>query len=144
MKLVMKFLIVATFFTSVSGYAQGATDAHAAVDRFRSALKAGDTGIIEEVVADNVIIFEGSRVEQSLEEYSAHHLKSDIKFMQAVSSKLIERTVQEVDGLAVISSRYKVSGSYQGRKIDLTMNETVTLSDKAGLGWQITRIHWSN
>ena len=131
-------------FISASSGAEQVSEPTVVLDKFRTALTEGDTEVVKDVLSDDVLIFEGGGVERSLAEYSAHHLKSDIKFSQAVPSQLLERTVQEADGLAVITSRYSISGAYNGREIDLTMNETVTVSHTPESGWKIIRIHWSN
>lgn len=144
MKFIMNLLTALMLFIPLQSSAQTSEDPSATIDSFRTALAEGDIEVVNDVLADNVLIFEGSQVERSLSEYSAHHLKSDIKFTQAVRSKLIERTVYKADGLAVVSSRYSVSGSYNKREVDLTMNETMTLRNEPELGWKIIRIHWSN
>jgi hypothetical protein len=115
-------------FISASSGAEQVSEPTVVLDKFRTALTEGDTEVIKDVLSDNVLIYEDGGVERSLAEYSAHHIKSDIKFSQAIPPKLLERTIQEVDSLAVITSRYSVSGSYNDREIDLTMNETVTVS----------------
>jgi len=144
MKLFMSVFMVSVLFISAPSSAEKLSEPTAVLDAFRTALTEGDTEVVKDVLSDDVLIFEGGGVERSLAEYSAHHLKSDIKFSQAVPSQLLERTVQEADGLAVITSRYSVSGEYNGREVDLTMNETVTVSNTTESGWKIIRIHWSN
>ncbi|CUA82444.1 MULTISPECIES: DUF4440 domain-containing protein [Idiomarinaceae] len=144
MKLLVSVFMVSVMFISAPSSAEKLSEPTAVLDAFRTALTEGDTEVVKDVLSDDVLIFEGGGVERSLAEYSAHHLKSDIKFSQAVPSQLLERTVQEADGLAVITSRYSVSGEYNGREVDLTMNETVTVSNTTESGWKIIRIHWSN
>ena len=144
MKLFMSVFMVSVLFISAPSSAEEVSEPTVVLDRFRTALTEGDTEVVKDVLSNDVFIFEGGGVERSLVEYSAHHLKSDIKFSQAVPSQLLERTVQEADGLAVITSRYSVSGEYNGREVDLTMNETVTVSHTPESGWKIIRIHWSN
>ena len=140
----MSVFMVSVLFISAPSSAEKLSEPTAVLDAFRTALTEGDTEVVKDVLSDDVLIFEGGGVERSLAEYSAHHLKSDIKFSQAVPSKLIERTRYEVASLAVITSRYSISGAYNGREIDLTMNETVTVSNTTESGWKIIRIHWSN
>ncbi|AAV82071.1 MULTISPECIES: YybH family protein [Idiomarina] len=144
MKLLVSVFMVSVMFISAPSSAEKLSEPTAVLDAFRTALTEGDTEVVRDVLSNDVFIFEGGGVERSLAEYSAHHLKSDIKFSQAVPSQLLERTVQEADGLAVITSRYSVSGEYNGREVDLTMNETVTVSNTTESGWKIIRIHWSN
>ena len=144
MKLLVSVFMVSVMFISAPSSAEKLSEPTAVLDAFRTALTEGDTEVVKDVLSDDVLIFEGGGVERSLAEYSAHHLKSDIRFSQAVPSKLIERTRYEVASLAVITSRYSISGAYNGREIDLTMNETVTVSHTPESGWKIIRIHWSN
>ena len=121
MKLLVSVFMVSVMFISAPSSAEKLSEPTAVLDAFRTALTEGDTEVVKDVLSDDVLIFEGGGVERSLAEYSAHHLKSDIKFSQAVPSKLIERTRYEVASLAVITSRYSISGAYNGREIDLTM-----------------------
>jgi len=144
MKLLVSVFMISAMFISAPSSAEKLSEPTAVLDAFRTALTEGDTEVVKDVLSDDVLIFEGGGVERSLAEYSAHHLKSDIKFSQTVPSKLIERTRYEVDNLAVITSRYSISGAYNGREIDLKMNETVTVSNTPESGWKIIRIHWSN
>lgn len=144
MKSLMNFVIVLALFTAIPSAADEHSGPTAAIDTFRTALATGNRAAIKDVLADDVLVFEGGGVERSLKEYSSHHLGSDIKFSKSVDFKLAERTVHEENELAVISSRYNVSGSYKGSDIDLTMNETITVSKSNESAWKIIQIHWSN
>lgn len=144
MKLVFNVLMALMLVYTAQSSAEEVSEPASVLDKFRAALIAGDTETIKEVLSKDVLIYEGAGVERSLAEYEAHHLPSDIKFSQAVKTELLERKTYTVDDLAVITSRYSVSGSYKGRDIDLTMNETITVANIQDSGWKIIRIHWSN
>ena len=92
MKLLVSVFMVSVMFISAPSSAEEVSEPTVVLDRFRTALTEGDTEVVKDVLSDDVFIFEGGGVERSLAEYSAHHLKSDIKFSQAVPSQLLERT----------------------------------------------------
>ncbi|RUO56660.1 YybH family protein [Pseudidiomarina homiensis] len=131
-------------FIAIPMSATAQQDPSEAVDQFRAALAAGKVDVISDILAKDVLIFEGSGVERSLAEYRSHHLPSDIKFSQHVTFELLERETRNAGEIAVVTSRYKVSGTYNEKTIDLTMNETVTAKKLDSLNWQIILIHWSN
>ena len=39
------------------------------------------------LLADNVLILEGGRIERSADEYRAHHLQADMQFSSAVTTR---------------------------------------------------------
>lgn len=143
MKNLLSLIGALTLFVAIptSAAAQQPSDA---VDQFRAALAAGKVDVINDILAEDVLIFEGSGVERSLAEYRSHHLPSDIKFSQHVTFELLERETHNAGELAVVTSRYKVSGTYNEKAIDLTMNETITAKKLDSSSWQIILIHWSN
>ncbi|HET9460206.1 MAG TPA: nuclear transport factor 2 family protein [Sphingomicrobium sp.] len=116
--------------------------AAAVVDAFHAALRSGDTDAALAMLADDVLIFEGGKVERSKPEYAAHHLAADAAFSKAVSSVLTERTAGASGNIAWVASEGRTRGEYRGRTIDRTSAETMILR-RAGDGWKIIHIHWS-
>lgn len=119
-----------------------ARDAAAVVDAFHAALKRGDTDAALAMLADDVLIFEGGKVERSKAEYAAHHLAGDAAFSKAVSSGLTDRTAGASGNIAWVASEGRTRGEYRGRAIDRTSAETMILR-RTGDGWKIIHIHWS-
>lgn len=119
-----------------------AREAAAVVDAFHAALRSGDTDAALALLADDVLIFEGGRVERSKAEYASHHLAADAAFSKAVASVLTERTTGSSGHVAWVASEGRTTGEYKGRAIDRTSAETMILR-RSGDGWKIIHIHWS-
>lgn len=114
-----------------------------AVSTFREALRQGDKKTARDLLADNVIIFEGGGVERSAEEYANHHMLADMKFLGAVDSKLLEHQVFTSGNSAYSIAISETQGNYKGKEVNVTGMESITLKN-TDTGWKITHIHWSN
>ena len=68
---------------------------------FHHALQNGDKEIVLSLLADDLIVFEGGKVERSLAEYAAHHLDADILFLKQLHIKHLEHHVDESDDTAI-------------------------------------------
>lgn len=112
------------------------------VERFHRALKGKNKKAAMKQLDDSVLIYEEGGVERSAKEYASHHLISDMTFMSKMKVKLIEHQVEVFGNLAVSSSRSKIDGDYNKKKINKTTMETIVLK-KHKDKWKIIRIHWS-
>jgi len=118
-------------------------DPAAVADHLHEAISTGDAEGIHELLDPDVLIFESGGVESSLEEYASHHMHSDMAFMAEMKRELLNRDVFENGALAVVSSRSKLAGRYQGEDIELFGTETLVL-ERTGQAWKIKHIHWSS
>ena len=118
-------------------------DAAATIDAFHAALKRRDTRAAAELVADDALIFEQGGVERSKAEYAAHHLSADARFSSAVSSVVTRRAGHSSGALAWVASEGRITGSFEGRAIDLVTTESMVLR-RSGSDWRIVHIHWSS
>ncbi len=112
------------------------------VSRFHDALKSGNKHIVLELLADDVMIYEGGKVERSAAEYANHHMEADMKYLSVMQSKLIEHQVINNGNLAISSSRSQVKGEHKGVVVERISMETIVLKKSKGL-WKIFRVHWS-
>ena len=119
------------------------SDAGIIAKQFHKALSEANAETVMSLLADDVLILEGGRIERSADEYRAHHLQADMQFSSAVSTKTIEHHVRVHGNTAVSISRSHTSGNYKGRDIDRTGNETLFLTLINGQ-WKISHIHWSH
>jgi len=119
------------------------TEAAKTVMKFHRALAANKGDVVRSLLSDDVVIYEGGRVERSAEEYASHHMLADMKYLSAVDVQTVEHQVKEYGEFAISLSRSKTKGNYKGKQIDRTGMETVTLRKING-DWKITHIHWSN
>ena len=119
------------------------TAAGKVVVAFHQALRSGDKATARNMLADDVLIFEGGGVERSADQYANHHMLSDMKFLAAVSSTSLEHQVKVMGDTAVSMSRSKTQGTYKGKERNFEGMETMVL-EKQGGAWKIVHIHWSN
>lgn len=116
--------------------------ARTVVESFHSALRAGDSTTVINLLHPDVRIYEGGHAE-TRDEYRSGHLRGDIAFLQAVESETTWDQVV-IDGeLAVYMSEDQKTGTYRDREIDSSGTETIVLLMTPN-GWRIRHIHWSS
>ncbi len=115
----------------------------AAAHAFHKALTSGDARTLKELLDPDVLIMESGHVERSRQEYSAHHLASDLKFMKSITYKLERESGDAVGDLAWVTSESRLTGTANGEPIDTLSMETLVLK-KSAAGWKVMHIHWSS
>lgn len=131
-----------TTATSVTADPQQQANPAAAADLFGQALKAGNEAAVRSLLDENVLIFESGNVESSLAEYASHHMAADFAFMAGMEKEVLSRRVFADGDMAVVSTRYRMYGSYKGKDYDQVSSETLVM-EKNAMGWKILHIHWS-
>lgn len=119
------------------------TEAGKLVIEFHNALENGDAKRVRELLDDDILIFEGGGVERSADQYSSHHMISDMAFLKAIDIKTLEQQIKINGDSAVAMSRSKMKGNYKDKEIDIESMETMVMNKKNGQ-WKITHLHWSN
>jgi mono/diheme cytochrome c family protein/ketosteroid isomerase-like protein len=114
-----------------------------AAKALHEAMSAGDAARVQTLLDPKVIIMEGGNVERSLKEYAGHHLPADLKFMKGVSYKLQRQTGDSSGDLAWVASEAQLTGSSDGKPVELVSTETLVLK-KVGGAWKVVHIHWSS
>ncbi len=112
------------------------------VTAFHAALESGDREAALDLLLAEALIFEAGRG-QTVDEYAAHHLATDIAFSQATSREILEQSDQTVENVAWVMIRSRTTGSFKDREIDSKGVETVVLQHVKD-GWRIAHIHWSS
>ena len=120
-----------------------ATEPIAVVDEFFRALASGDTASVTRMLDPAVLIYESGGAERSREEYTSHHLGSDVAFLKTARHRLLSRTGNTLGDLAWVASESQLSSSSKGKPVNLVSTETMVLR-KASEGWRIAHIHWSS
>jgi len=115
----------------------------AAATALHAAMSSGDADKVQALLEPNVLILEGGSVERSRAEYAAHHMGSDLKFMQSVTYKLERQAGDTAGDLAWVVSEARLTGARDGKPLDLVSTETLVLK-KSSAGWKIVHIHWSS
>jgi len=114
----------------------------AAVAAFHAALGAGDSAAVLALLAPGATILEAGGAE-TVAEYRAGHLPSDIEFARATASEPAAVTVRVLGDVAWATSVSRVHGEFRGRAIDSDSAELMVLVRDAA-GWRIAAIHWSS
>ncbi len=123
--------------------APAAADAVAAVERFATALSAGDLVKAGAELDPGVIILESGGVERSREEYLGGHAKSDAAFLKTAMTTLKRRTAQAAGDLAWVASESQIHAMKAAQMLMIDSTETMVLR-KSAEGWKIVHIHWSS
>lgn len=119
-----------------------AADVRAVVDGFSGALAVGDSTRAISHLHPDLVVYEGGHAE-TLDEYRAHHLGSDMAFLAAVEQTTTGDDLEIRGETALYISEYTMSGTYRDREIDLHGTETLVLV-RTPDGWKIRHIHWSS
>ena len=141
MKLVS--LAAAAFVFASPAIATEAATPAAVVDAFSAALKAGDAGAVEKLLAPDVFIAESGGAERSFAEYAGHHMPADMAFSKAMSTTIKDRRVFEGGSLATVVTEAVSKGTWRDKPVHSRLMETMTLQ-KTGDDWRIVHIHWSS
>jgi len=155
MKNIIKIIVILSFILSTNVFAHGSkhkqhhestglnTEAAKTVMSFHKALRTGNKTLARELLANDVVIFEGGNIEQSAEQYASHHMLSDMKYLAAVSSKTLTHQVKVLGNTAISMSTSHTKGEYKGKNKDYQGMETMVLEKQQGK-WKIVHIHWSH
>lgn len=119
------------------------TDAGKVISQFHKAIKKGYKKKARSLLADDVVIFEGGRVERSSDDYANLHMLADMKYLAKIRTQVLEHNVQVIGDTAYSMSRTKSTGQYKGKFINKEGMESMILLKKGGK-WKIVHIHWSH
>lgn len=117
-------------------------DVTAAVRRYHDALERGDSAAAVALLAPDAVILESGGLE-TVAEYRAHHLASDIEFAKAVPETRSAIQVAVRGDVAWAASTTTSKGTFRGRAVDSSGAELMVLTRTAD-GWRIAAIHWSS
>lgn len=112
------------------------------LDAFHHALVDGDGATALYWLAHDAVVLEGGVV-QSKEEYAAHHLGSDMAFLGAVQSTRLSREIRNVNGVTIVITRTRLTGTFREQAVDLVSAETAVLM-RTDSGWRIQHLHWAS
>jgi mono/diheme cytochrome c family protein/ketosteroid isomerase-like protein len=114
-----------------------------AAEALHDAMSAGDAARVQSLLDPEVMIMEGGNVERSLNEYAAHHLPEDLKFMKGLTYKLERQTGDSSGDFAWVANEAALSGISGGKPVTLVSTETLVLKNVGG-SWKVVHIHWSS
>lgn len=125
---------------SLPAYAASPSDV---VNAFHQALARGDATAATALLSPGVKIYESGYVERARDEYTGHHLLSDMAFAKGTTERVMDSSERIAGDLAVVMRETEVSGDYMGRRVHSFGTETAVL-EKEGDGWVIAHVHWSS
>jgi ketosteroid isomerase-like protein len=120
-----------------------AADAVAALERFSTALSAGNLEVAGAELDPSVLILESGGAERSRDEYLGGHAKSDATFLKAAHLTLKRRTATAAGDLAWVGSESEIHATKDGKPLAIASTETAVLK-KTAAGWKIVHLHWSS
>jgi ketosteroid isomerase-like protein len=152
---IQKLLLISTLLISYSAWSHSNIDskdgmmknldtaAAKVVISFHKALQTSDKKLARMHLANDVQIFEGGKVERSADQYAHHHMLSDMKYLGAMKSEILEHKVNVLGNTAISLSRTHITGTFKDKERDYQGMETMVLEKQHG-EWKIIHIHWSN
>lgn len=120
-----------------------AADAVAALERFSTALSAGNLEAAGAELDPSVLILESGGAERSSAEYLGGHAKSDAAFLKGAHVTLKRRTAHAVADLAWVGSESEIHATKDGKPMAVASTESAVLK-KTTDGWKIVHLHWSS
>ncbi len=114
----------------------------AVVERYHTALAAGDSAAALAQLAEDAVILESGGME-SRQEYRSHHLPADIAFAKSVKGTRSPLRVVVRGDVAWTTATSTTRGKHRGRPVNSSGAELMVLT-RSGDGWKISAIHWSS
>ncbi len=112
------------------------------VETFHSALAAGDSVTVLDLLSGDARIVEGGGIETRAE-YRSGHMRGDMRFASAVSTETGAIRVVVLGDVAWATSTSVTQGESRGRTIDSQGAELMVLTREWD-GWKIRAVHWSS
>ncbi|MBV7317634.1 DUF4440 domain-containing protein [Shewanella sp. NIFS-20-20] len=113
------------------------------VSTLHQALATGNTALIQQVLADDVVIFEGGFAERSLAEYASHHMAADIAYLSTMTVTVLEQDIEVMGNMAyAMTMTQLVADDQNAEVVERVTLETLILQRIEGR-WQIVHVHWS-
>lgn len=128
--------------TSAAAPAADSAEVARVVGQYHEALGRGDSTAALGLLAPDAVILESGGME-TVAEYRAHHLSSDIEFARAIPERRSAIGVAVRGDVAWAASTSTAKGTFRGRTIDSSGAELMVLTRTPG-GWRIAAIHWSS
>lgn len=142
-KLLLTLLLLLTGFSYLSAQTPAPESAISnALESFHRAITENDSTKAANLLAEEVSILEGGRIE-SREEYLSHHFHSDGKFLNSVSREILDQTITIQENSAWVTTRSRLHGTYSDRTLDLNSLELAVFTRINGT-WKIAALHWSS
>lgn len=129
--------------SAIQSIAPESADAVATLERFSTALSAGDLDAAGAELDANVLILESGGAERTRDEYLGGHAKHDAEFLKRAHLTLKRRVARASGDLVWVGSESEIHTSRDGKMLMISSTETAVLR-KSTYGWKIVHLHWSS
>lgn len=140
-----RFLLVSvlTALAPLTAFAQAQeTAVQKALDTYDQAIAKKDVETVRNMLAPEVLLYEHSVRNDGAKDAFENHLKPEILEGNLQLTFSDVRITPGID-LALVTRQYRVRGTFEGREIDATGNETLVWKKLDGQ-WKILHIHYSH
>ena len=119
-------------------------------DSVRKALRSYDEAVakkdvetVRTLLAPEMLLYEHSVRNDGAKDAFENHLKPEILEADALRLSFSNVRVTTNSGLALVTRQYQVKGTFQGKAVDSTGNETQVWKQTDGQ-WKLIHIHYSH
>ena len=127
------------FYASANGDEESVRKALAAYDQ---AVSKKDVETVKNHLAPEVLVYEHDVRNDGIEDAFENHLKPEILEDNGLQLSYSDVRVTASPALALVTRLYHVKGTFKGKVIDSTGNETLVWKQTDGQ-WKIIHIHYS-
>jgi ketosteroid isomerase-like protein len=102
-----------------------------------------DVETVRTLLAPELLLYEHSVRNDGAKDAFENHLKPEILEADGLQSSFSDLRVTANSGLALITRQYRVKGTFEGKAVDSTGNETQVWKQADGQ-WRLIHIHYSH
>ena len=114
-----------------------------AVGAYDQAVAKKDVETVRTLLAPEMLLYEHSVRNDGAKDAFENHLKPEILEADGLQLSFSDIRVTANVGLALVTRQYQVKGTFQGKAVDSTGNETQVWKQSDGQ-WKIIHIHYSH
>jgi ketosteroid isomerase-like protein len=114
-----------------------------AIARYNEAFRSKDVATVHALLSEDVLLYEHSVKNDGREDVFENHLKPEILEFENVKLDFTDVRVTPGTDLALVTRRYTLDGTYQGKPLQASANETMVWK-RVGAEWKIVHIHYSH
>ena len=142
----MKHLLLAFLLAAVTPLALPAQNEKAAIEKalqaYDQAVAKKDVETVRNLLAPELLLYEHSVRNDGAKDAFENHLKPEI-LEGELQLSFSDLRVTTSPGLALVTRQYRVKGTFEGKAVDSTGNETQVWKLADGQ-WKILHIHYSH
>ncbi len=137
-------LSVAMVLVSGLGLVKSPEDkATEALESYDEAFRTKNVEAIETLLSEDVLLYEHSVRNAGREDVFENHLKPEILEFHDMKLEFSDVRITPGQELMLVTRQYTLQGTYEGREIDASGNETMVWKKTAG-EWKVAHIHYSH